>query len=249
MNNEEYIQCNVNILFNGDILRASLISIEDLPDECPFCHQKIHPKYLTGFCFHDQIDKFTALFLCPDYNCSEYFIIEYFDDQFDEKNNKLSGKPYIIDYILGGNFIPEKFDLEIRKISPKFIKIYNQALNADSMGFNEISGIGFRRAIEFLMKDFAIRNNQNEKDKIARMHLPEVINSYIEDDDIRQMAHRAVWLGNDEAHYMREWDNYSIKDLKDLIKITSLWMGLRNRSERYKTGIAPKKKKNGQNSI
>jgi len=33
------------------------------------------------------------------------------------------------------------------------------------------------------------------------------------------MAERAVWLGNDEAHYIRKWEDKDLADLKKLMEI------------------------------
>jgi hypothetical protein len=33
------------------------------------------------------------------------------------------------------------------------------------------------------------------------------------------VAERAVWLGNDEVHYTKKWENKDIDDLKTLINL------------------------------
>jgi hypothetical protein len=33
-----------------------------------------------------------------------------------------------------------------------------------------------------------------------------------------------VWLGNDETHYVRKWENKDINDLKRLIAMTVAWV-------------------------
>lgn len=37
-----------------------------------------------------------------------------------------------------------------------------------------------------------------------------IYKNYIEDNNVRRCAELAVWLGNDESHYLRKWEN---KDL------------------------------------
>ena len=34
------------------------------------------------------------------------------------------------------------------------------------------------------------------------------------------MAKRATWLGNDETHYFRKWEDKDLSDLKKLIEMT-----------------------------
>jgi len=36
----------------------------------------------------------------------------------------------------------------------------------------------------------------------------------------KSVAERATWLGNDETHYYRKWENKDISDLKALLRLT-----------------------------
>ena len=38
------------------------------------------------------------------------------------------------------------------------------------------------------------------------------------------MSASAVWLGNDETHYLRKWDGKDLKDLESLIQLTCYWI-------------------------
>lgn len=46
----------------------------------------------------------------------------------------------------------------------------------------------------------------------------------IKDSNIKEVAKRAAWLGNDETHYMRKWGAQDLQDLKKLIDLTVHWM-------------------------
>ncbi len=35
---------------------------------------------------------------------------------------------------------------------------------------------------------------------------------------------RAVWLGNDQTHYLRKWEDKDLADLKRLIQLTLHWI-------------------------
>ena len=37
---------------------------------------------------------------------------------------------------------------------------------------------------------------------------------------MRAAAKRATWLGNDETHYVRRWEDKDITDLKNLVRLT-----------------------------
>ena len=44
--------------------------------------------------------------------------------------------------------------------------------------------------------------------------------NYIDDPMTQSVAKRATWLGNDETHYLRKWEDKDIKDLKTLLQLT-----------------------------
>ncbi|MBB1378870.1 hypothetical protein H5120_12255 [Pseudoalteromonas sp. SR43-2] len=50
------------------------------------------------------------------------------------------------------------------------------------------------------------------------------MNNYVTDENLKSCANRAVWLGNDETHYIRKWENHDLKDLKILIQLTCTWI-------------------------
>ena len=41
---------------------------------------------------------------------------------------------------------------------------------------------------------------------------------------IIEVAKRAVWLGNDETHYVRVWADKDVNNLKHLIDLTIRWI-------------------------
>lgn len=122
-------------------------------------------------------------------------------------------------------------ELEIPKgledISPRFIKVYAQANLAGEMGLDELVGMGYRKALEILVKDYAIRRNPDKEEQIKRNpSLKAIINKYFEDARIKEIARRASWLGNDETHYERRWQDKDIADLKKLMKLTTYWIAM-----------------------
>lgn len=85
-------------------------------------------------------------------------------------------------------------------------------------------GIGLRKALEFLVKDFAISENPGKVDEIQKNLLGACIDKYINDTNVKECAKRAAWLGNDETHYVRKWGNKDIEDLKLLVRLTVNWL-------------------------
>ena len=125
--------------------------------------------------------------------------------------------------------IPE----EVKKISPEFITIYKQALFAEIMELDRICGVGYRKAIEFLIKDYCIYLNPDKEKEIKDNSLGNVIKKFINDFNIKACAERAAWLGNDETHYVREWQDKDINDLKELIQLTMQWIIADIKTKKY----------------
>lgn len=113
----------------------------------------------------------------------------------------------------------------IKRFSKKFIDIYNQAFTAELNGLNEICGLGYRKAFEFLIKDYLLKTNKkSEHQKIKEMQLYSCINTFVTNDEIKLISHRILWLGNDHAHYIRKWKGKDLSDLKQLIDLSIKWI-------------------------
>lgn len=112
----------------------------------------------------------------------------------------------------------------IHEISPSFCNIYAEAIKAEQFKLMQICGVGYRKAIEFLIKDFAIRSQPTERAVIEKTPLGQCIEKYVVDSKIKEVAKRATWLGNDETHYQRRWIHKNLNDLKIMIKLVLHWI-------------------------
>ncbi|MDM5198975.1 hypothetical protein QUF79_13185 [Fictibacillus enclensis] len=65
------------------------------------------------------------------------------------------------------------------------------------------------------------------------MPLQQCIQKFITEPSIKLMAERATWLGNDETHYVRKWDDKDLKDLKNLIELTVYFISMSLKALRY----------------
>jgi hypothetical protein len=125
------------------------------------------------------------------------------------------------------------------KLSPAFVKIYQQAISAEAAGLDEIFGVGLRKALEFLIKDYACANHTDKTDEVRKLNLSDVINNFISAQNIKNCAKRAAWLGNDETHYVRKWEDKDIKDLKLLLKLTVDWISSELYTQEYMKSMGP----------
>jgi uncharacterized protein DUF4145 len=212
-----------------------IIFVEFIPGYCPYCHHKIVPLLQTGFLCSFDGSKVKLIFGCPNDKCGEIFMVEYNRYQ----NNYIEFEKYI-----GGTLLNKEFGKEIEEISSKFVKIYKEAAEAENINLNEICGVAYRKALEFLIKDYVISKNKTDADKIKKMNLSAVIENFIEDPRIKDISKRAVWLGNDETHYYKIWENKTIEDIKKLIELTVFWIKTETLSDEIvKDMTEPSKKK------
>lgn len=118
------------------------------------------------------------------------------------------------------------FENNIVTLSPQFDKIYNQALAAEAAGLDEIAGLGYRKSLEFLVKDFAIHENPERGDDIKKLMLSPCIKEFIDNPQIKTLVERSAWIGNDEAHYVRKQSNRDVNDMKAFIRATVYFIGM-----------------------
>jgi hypothetical protein len=191
------------------------IVLYDEPDACPRCHRNLVSKLLAPPVLagdgSEKADLEEAR-QCTSRQCGGIFVAVYQWNDQDRKYHPLKTMPL-------SPVTPDVPD-EVAQMSPTFVEIFTQALAAEGHGLTQISGVGLRKALEFLVKDFAIRDKPSDKEKILAMYLGPCIQAYIADAMIKQVAARAVWLGNDETQYLRRWNDQDVSDLKVLIRIT-----------------------------
>lgn len=186
------------------------------PDKCPICKFGINPEYILVY-FKKEIYA-EILCGCPREDCGALFFVEYID----KINNPFEQTTtYEINKYYPSTKTVISFSDEIEMLFPNFVLIYQQAYHAEQEGLDLICGVGYRKALEYLIKEYAIDlHSEEDKLKIERMPLQQCITKYISHPTIKDMAKRAVWLGNDETHLVREWENQDIQDLKKLINLT-----------------------------
>jgi hypothetical protein len=188
------------------------LSINTVPKECPFCHKGISAQPIYGQKGNNIL---YVWFQCPTDSCMETFTGYY----------KLSGSYYVFqERVSLGNLTTNAFNKSVSGLSEGFVNIYTQAFAAEQQSLTEICGVGYRKALEFLIKDYLIIQHPEKKEIIEKKLLGPCISEFVNDERIKKVAKRAVWLGNDETHYIRKWEGKDLNDLKILIDLTVHWI-------------------------
>lgn len=208
-------------LINFQYLDGGTVKMQiEIPDNCPYCFKSISAR-VVGNSGYDSKQKLniSALFQCP--SCKKFFAKEY--QVTSGFSSNINGhETNLIPYKMVKNItydLPE----EVESVSKSFKEIYYQALVAESENLEQICGIGYRKSIEFLIKDFLINFMSKDKEQIAKLPLGQSIKK-IENDRIQSLATASTWLGNDETHYQRKYEDKDLTDMKRFIKALTFYI-------------------------
>ncbi len=206
------------------------------PEQCPICHFAVVPKTLIAV-LSGNPDRESGVnaymdvaFQCVRSDCSRIFIGRYASHGWMEEDEIESFEFY---EALPITFTIPDLAEEINLLSPNFAEIYGQAAAAEHYRLNQIAGVGYRKALEFLIKDYCITKHPDKAQEIKAAWITTCIATYVDDANTKLCAERAVWLGNDETHYVRRWEEKDIGDLKLLIRLTIAWIQNNLLTEKY----------------
>lgn len=203
----------MNVLF----AKTQFQVIIDSVDTCPVCKYGICVDERSRFTFrgNDRTLYIADLYVCP--RCSQAFVAKY-KCKGSENGNTLGRFETVLEYVAPNYHQEKTFDPEIEKLSPDFVKIYNQSAAAEAQGLTSIVGSGYRKSIEFLVKDYCIHKNPDKEDDIKGANLNSCIQTWIDDERTKTLASRAVWIGNDETHYVRLQPDLDVDDMKRFLR-------------------------------
>lgn len=206
------------VVLSGNPIFATV----DPPDGCPICHRSVEPRLLSASIYDGELE---VVFRCPHKSCQKVFIARYTFAGLSEPHRQ---DPQFWRFVgsLPTVALPRVFDEEIKKLSPAFVTIYNQSVTAESSGLDQLCGTGYRKSLEFLVKDYVktLPANSGKGDEIERTFLGVCIDKYVTDPRVKATAKRAAWLGNDETHYVKKWEDKDVDDLKKVIDLTLHWI-------------------------
>lgn len=199
--------------------RANSVVPVNIPSTCPSCGTSHGHEPLVSYICKSKLGYDTkksyvySLYFCP--ACDRCFYVTY-----RVWVSGYGGNDSEIVEILPVPFPTQYFSEKIKELSPKFIEIYQQSKIAEDAGLSEICGMGYRKALEFLVKDYAIAFHPEDEEKIKSQMLSQCINAYIKDPDMKSLAIASTWLGNDETHYVRKHEDYDLESLKAFVATT-----------------------------
>jgi hypothetical protein len=196
--------------------RDHVLQFDRRPDVCPLCHHAM--EFVDHEYAYYNTDSGLAQLVhrCQKISCQGLFFANYWRPPSTNQLFFSNASPI--------NHVPRSFSEIIQKTSKEFCDIYNQAQASESQGNLNICGVGYRKALEFLLKDYLIGLHPGKAEEIKTKFLGKCIEEYISNANIKTVAKRAAWLGNDETHYVRIWEGKDLQDLKKLVDLTVHWI-------------------------
>jgi hypothetical protein len=158
--------------------RQSVFKVEGEPDTCPICHRGIQPIDSKWDFFRSAQRTIERVFICPVESCQHLFIARYY------WNNGI----FFLDRCVPKELKPHDVPDEVRAISPDFCDIYVEADKAEQLGLRLVCGPGYRKALEFLIKDYLTLQQTPEeaKKKIAELPLMACIKEFVTDSRVNR---------------------------------------------------------------
>jgi len=183
---------------------------------CPFCNVGNNPT--TDFVGAKRVGDYVYCFfshLCTNCDKTHWTVEKKFFQ------NKGDGE---IISVIPHNGTTE-FQQNISELSPRFVDIFHQAETAENMELFDIAGMGYRAALEILIKDFGLKSAGEKKETIERYSLQDAIEHYFKKDSIegRSAGNYVRKNGNDFIHWQKDKSSFDAKSdlpiMKDYLEI------------------------------
>lgn len=185
--------------FNGEFMSTHIVSSDN---SCP--NHSDRKLYVSHYCD----------------SCGRGFLGVYSEDCVNDED------VFTLEFCAPQQDSQKKWPKEIQETFNEFVSIYDEALQTEIQGLTKICGMGYRRALEQLIKDYLINIAGNDAKEISSMPLGKCIKEKIDNPKIQTVASRSAWLGNDHSHYQARFEEYNLDDLKSLIDAVAYWISI-----------------------
>ena len=187
-------------------LSQMLVVSVDAPAICPRCGRDLVPQqlFVKEVIAHQQ-QAFTATIMCS--QCRKPIYLDIV-----RPYNKTAHVEKVYPSV-------EIFDIPkgVDDLYPSFLSTYKEAAIAEARGLSDICGMGYRKALEKLVKQYALKVFPDNSEAINAETLMQTVNR-INNPRIQALAKASTWLGNDQTHPQTFHPDYTVADMKAFIK-------------------------------
>lgn len=195
-------------------------AIIDEPRQCMHCKNTGTQIFLDSFATRGKNDEYQAIALFSCQLCgstSVHFMNLWRNSEIEYYSSDTTIPALKLENLVFSSIIQEKF--------PAFCNIYSQSEKAEDENLDQIAGMGYRKALEFLVTDYLLTYPVEgvEDDWLTNPKTPLGSKiSKISNQRIQKLAKAISFIGNDETHYTRRHPEHDINSIKAFIKILIL---------------------------
>ena len=143
------------------------VDIDQTPGKCPICGVVIVPVDWTIGCVEG--GRMERLLQCPNGRCRRLFLAQYRKDAYS----------YTFTESVPAEIPDIRQSATIKEISPDFCEIFNQAHKAEMCKLKLVAGPGYRKALEFLIKDYLSTQPNGDTDEAKAAYRKMIENSQL----------------------------------------------------------------------
>jgi hypothetical protein len=112
------------------------------PEQCPRCHRSIKPTFIHATVM-EGLNRSQVNWRCPSPKCQELFITTY-------SSNSPNSYQYNLTETAPRKGQRQSWPDCIKTLSPMFVTIYDQAIEAEAMKLDQIEGMGLRSSLSVM---------------------------------------------------------------------------------------------------
>lgn len=206
------MEIEIKLFDSKQLEETKVVASVEIEQTCPICHKAGKPEYANGCIVRsfnkDEKPLLFTVWYCT--NCKKYYVSLYHMINGLKNVEKDSQYPYPKE--VEENSIPQ----DIKDKYPDFTRIFSEACECERLGLLSIAGTGYRKALEFLVKDYLQQEQGLTKESIGECRLEKCCQK-IEFEPIRKLSNAVTWLGNDETHYVVKHPEYDINEMKGFL--------------------------------
>lgn len=115
----------------------------------------------------------------------------------------------------------------VQDLSPRFVDLYRQAQAAEDLEAWDVAAMGYRAALEVLLKDYAIRALGRDEKAVARSKLADLIVEVFHEQELVNCADVVRLLGNDYTHFQRRYTDVDFVNIRRYLDLLVLSVAAR----------------------
>lgn len=190
----------------------------DISNSCPICLETMFPKYISMVPPYSETTTTVIPVTLQCTSCDKFFVTHFQFNRYKSSGYGIPSRPAYVSQLpiqIARKMSNPDIPKNVQQLSPEFVEIYKQALQAEIDGLDHLVGMGIRKALDYLVTDFCLHTHPDKSDKIQQQQLGKMLNTYFSDmPRVQKILEAAVWIGNDQTHYFTRHPDVGVSELK-----------------------------------